>query len=191
MVNWIGDEFKRSHNEEFVDLLEELADGLFDRINNIINGNHNEIELLYFVDYVVCDLFRGTNLSNAVYDEIVNEFLKRHLLVKTLNKVKVMYYKSESQPYMDKLSKESDNRINEYKTQYPLLNSILTGDSEAILKLIKNASNHLFEKRNNDFVKEMYTILVDFQLTQIKRQENLLDHILKRPAKSRKRKYGI
>lgn len=191
MVKWNGHKFKKSHIEEFVELLEEMADGLYDRIKQIIKRNYHDSELLYFVDYVVCDLFRGTKLSDDVYWEIVNEFLKRNILLQSLNKLKVMYYKDKSQSYLNKLTIERANRMNEYKNFYPLLNSILTGDSDTIIKLIGDASDHIYGKKNNDFIKEMYPILTDFQLTQQKKQRDLSHRLIENSVKSKKRKYLI
>jgi len=163
------DKFKKTNNEEFVNFLENMADGLYDRLTNIIKYKYNDSELLYFVDYIVCDLFQSLKFSNDVYWEIVNEFLKRHLFNKSIQKLKRMYYINKFQPYMIKLRIERDHRINEYRTNYPLLYSFWKGDSNTISKFIGNASKYIFGKRNSGFIKEIFPILADYQLTQIKK----------------------
>ena len=61
------------------DFLGESANSLRSQIKDVIPNKYNQLELLFFVDYVVVDVFSNILLDADTRLKIRNEFLYSHL----------------------------------------------------------------------------------------------------------------
>jgi transcription elongation factor Elf1 len=195
----------------FIDkILIQGADILYNEIDKIIvkiarrkkeqgdgkNGimNYDPFELLYFVDYIICELLKLEHLSKNTYKEITNNFLHIHLEdFKTSTELKygkmVIFSKQgHSEENIHAL------RMDEYQSYLPnIANSwedIIVYDKDrslifkAIIQVMEKLSNNMFNgKINNTFVDECVEVLQLFFAYQIDIQRKFQNLILEEVIK--------
>lgn len=104
--------------ESYVNYLIKSADVLMTLIEEVLEKDYNELELVYFIEYVVCDVFKSSSLTDQTYTKVVNEFLKNHLFGEVSLKLGT---KSENLVSdLNNYSVQVTNRMNEYKISYSI-----------------------------------------------------------------------
>ena len=191
-------------------ILIQGADILYNEIDKIIvkiarrkkeqgegkNGilNYDAFELLYFVDYIICELLKLEHLSKNTYKEITNNFLRIHLSdFKTstelkYGKIALFSKEGNSEENMHAM------RMDEYQSYLPnIANSwedILVYDKDrslifkAILQVMEKLSINMFNgKVNGIFVDESVEVLQLFFAYQIDIQRKFQNLILEEVIK--------
>jgi transcription elongation factor Elf1 len=166
-----------------------------DKKNGILN--YDPFELLYFVDYIICELLKLEHLSKNTYKEITNNFLRIHLsdfkVSTELKYGKIALFSKE------KNSEENMHavRMDEYQSYLPnIANSwedIIVYDKDrslifkAIIQVMEKLSNNMFNgKINDEFVEESVEVLQLFFAYQIDIQRKFQNLILEEVIKVKK-----
>lgn len=159
--------------------------------------NYDGSELLFFTDYIVCELLKLEGLSKKTYREIVHNFLKMHFREFKSN--------SEEKYGKDLLSPGNENediikqraRIGEYLSylsniaasweaviQYDKDNSLIF---QAVEKVVERLNHYLFKGRLiPSFVDEAVELVQLFFANQIEHQRKFQKFILEEVIKVKK-----
>lgn len=163
--------------KKYVDFLGESADALMIQIKEVLEKDYDELELIYFVEYVVCDLFTTSSLTKQAYWKIINEFLKNHLFWEVTNK-----FGTTSNNLTDDLnsySVQGTNRMNEYKNSFPLSEGILNKNMECTLGLIRDFVHNLYPTGGNVSLlrHELLPIIMGHAEAHIKQQSQIVSEM--------------
>lgn len=209
-----ADNIAGSIKSTYIDkILIQGADILYNEIDKIIvkiarkksalgeskNGilNYNPFELLYFVDYIICELLKLEHLSKNTYKEITNNFLRIHLSdFKTSTELK---YGKMALFSKENTSEENMHavRMDEYQSYLPnIANSwedIIVYDKDkslifkAIIEVMQKLSINMFNGRINEaFVEDSVEVLQLFFAYQIDIQSKFQNLILEEVIKVKK-----
>lgn len=145
--------FLGSYADEFLILLEEKLEKSFDKF-----------ELLFFVEYVVCDVFKYSDIKDDVYWTVVDEFTMKYPfkdVVSTSKTNSIELLPDE----LNNICARGANRMNEYKNLYPLVNIVKNQDTEQLHFLL------------DDFLKNIYPNGLESPLLEMKLTTLLLLYI--------------
>jgi hypothetical protein len=163
--------------KRYVDFLGESADALMIQIKEVLEEDYDELELIYFVEYVICDLFATSSLTEQAYWKIVREFLKNHLFWQVTTN-----FGTTSNNLVEDLnsySVQGTNRMNEYKNSFPLSEGILNKNMECTLGLIREFANNLYPSGGNVSLirHKLLPIILGHTEAHIKQQSQIVSEI--------------
>ena len=162
----------------FVYFLGSYADAFLKLLEEDIDKGFNKFELIFFVEYVVCEVFKYSDLTDDAYKTVVNEFTMKYLFHDV-----VAEFEGESRNLVNELNKlviTSTKRMNEYKNLYPLVELVANHDSSQISFLVKDLLKNIYTSDNQlyrlEFKIKMY--LISYVSQQIEAQNKFIAETL-------------
>jgi len=149
--------------KKYVDFLINSAESLTKKIKTIISDDYDELEVIYFVGFVMCDLLRAIDLQDEKHWKIVNKFIKQHafteIILKGPNGIHPIQYLNEK-------SVIRSDRMNEFKNSFPLIEGIVKEDDKKIQNLANRASSYICINKNEVqiFSEDLFPILKEHSL---------------------------
>lgn len=203
-----------SFKNTFIDkILIQGADSLYNEVDKIIMKmasvedvniiqkdnllNYNPFELLYFTNYIVCELLKLEHLSKKTYREIVFNFLRMHLktfkITMELRVGKALLFLKEGND--DETRQRA--RMGEYLSYLSNIGSswesVILYDRDrsiifqAIVKVVERLSHHLFKGEIKQlFVDETVEAVQLFFANQIDLQQKFQKLVLEEVIKIKK-----
>lgn len=152
-------------NEEtkkYVDFLKDEAESISKKIKSILPGNFNEIEVIYFVSFTMCDLLQAISLSDEKHWGIVNEFLKSHLFMNTI--AAMPKNPTEHIAFLNEKSIAQSNRMNEYKNSCPLAEGIVKNVDTMVKTFVNRVSKNVCSNKADvdSFSNNLLPIIKEF-----------------------------
>jgi hypothetical protein len=161
----------------YVDFLGESANELMIQIKDVIEEGYDELELIYFVEYIVTDFFQTSGLTEQVYWKIVNEFLKNYLFYEVTSKFGPTSENLTAD--LNNYSVRGANRMNEYKNSFPFSQGIHDQDMALIGELIKDFIQNLYpDGRSASHIRgDLRIILMEYAAYHIRHRTLLLQEM--------------
>ena len=152
--------------QKYIDFLLNYAELLTEKIKMLLPDDHEELEVVYFVDYVTCDLLQAIALSNDEHWQIIDEYLKKHLfdelVVKNLETMTVIS-KNPGGPtaFLNEKSIARSDRMNEYKNSASLISGMIEENDNIIHNLVNRGSGYICSNKNDkmSFKKNLFPII--------------------------------
>lgn len=155
--------------EQYVDFLMDSAESLTKKIKAILPDTYEEIEIIYFIAYVMCDLLRAINLPDDQLWEIIDEFQKRHLLMMTIKTSP--HGTNEHIAFLNEKSVVQADRMNEFNNSTPLLVGIAKENDKIIHNLVCLASSYICLNKNEimQFSEKLFPMLKEHSQNYIEK----------------------
>ncbi|NHZ86310.1 MAG: hypothetical protein GWP19_10570 [Planctomycetia bacterium] len=169
--------------ESYAYYLIKSADVLMTLIKEVLEKDYDKLELVYFVEYVVCDVFKTSSFTEQTYSKVVNEFLKNHLFREVS-----LRFETKSGNLVNDLNNYSDqvkSRMNEYKISYSISDWFIYEHVEkqsdsGLHFLISDLLHNLYptEERMAHLERKIRLIVMLYISEQIINQEKLITNII-------------
>ncbi|MBT5529198.1 MAG: hypothetical protein HOK35_08570 [Cytophagia bacterium] len=171
------------------DFLGESANSLRSQIKDVIPNKYNQLELLFFVDYVVVDVFSNILLDADTRLKIRNEFLYSHLFhVVTFE---LMLKSNSPEIELNRYSKAGGERMNEYKNLYSISELFqpdfdIENSLDDFFLIIEAFLYYSFQEpmTSKSLTMELYSIISNHIDQQFSKQSELLLNELSESLKS-------
>lgn len=134
--------------KKYVDFLMDSAESLTQKIKTVLPENYEKIEVIYFVDYVMCDLLQTIDLPNDQHWQIVNEYLRIRLFNWGVETITTVSNPDEHIAFLNEKSIVRADRMNEFKNSTPLMVGIAVENDKIIQNLVNRASNYICLNKN-------------------------------------------
>ncbi len=153
--------------KKYVDFLRDSADLLSAKINPLLPRNYEKVELLFFIDFVMCDLMQSINLPLGLYILVVNKYKMGHLLMGTISIAP--NNEDDRVKFLNEKSVLQSSRMNEYKNNTPLMIGLAKNDDKYIRNVIFLATEFICtdNKDQIQFREKLFSVIKEHVLIHI------------------------
>lgn len=167
---------------DMVNFMGESAFALNCLLKEKLISGYDKLELIYFVEYIICEMFKLISRGEDRYRRQTDEFRKWHLF----NEVIENFGDGAAEMIddLDNISIKCSNRMNEYYKLYPLSQVFKVGDHNESRGIITSLHHNLypFDHKGSHFNIDLWTIFMSFLIELQKGQNEYVINVLKKIA---------
>lgn len=155
----------------YVNYMGDASDTLKQLLLDDLYDGYDELELIYFIEYIICDSFRLGVRRDGSNKPTTQEYRKWHLFSE-LSKMYDFDKQDNKFDDIDNISVLSTNRINEYKNQFPTSQYVGDGGKEISENFIQSSLHNMypFEHIGSRFNIKLWMTVLTF-ITEYQREQ--------------------
>ena len=124
------------------DDLKDFADSTSEEIRKTLTCEIDKYELVYFMQYLVCDLLKLANIEDEEYWTLTGDFQRKHLLYEAAEDLAQM--DGEITNELNEKAIIAADRMNEYKAKHPLSEMVDGPDKDRFLLMFLTQASRYF-----------------------------------------------
>ncbi len=154
------------------DVLGDLADSLSSDIQDVLDCDIDKYELVYFIQYMVCDLLKMAKIDDEEYWKMTGEFQRQHLLIELAGDLG-----GSSELILETLNNkaiEASDKMNLYKEKFPMYEMVEGPDQDRfILRFLTFAVTNFCSSISepSDLASTLYPTVKDYIQEQLEWQK--------------------